>query len=84
MTTKPIHRTFTTLCPAIDPEVVGQSLYPGGPPMQQNLLLLWGKEKDHLIVDDCWIFSVKDMRWNKVCMYVHACDNLDSSLISQF
>ena len=63
---KPMHRTFATLCPLIDPEVVGESLCPGGPPVEQNLLMLWGKKTDNSIVEDCWLFSVGDRQWRKV------------------
>ena len=59
-------RTFAALCPLVNPEEVGNSLCPGGPPIEQTLLLLWGKKTDLLIVDDCWQFNCKDWVWKKV------------------
>lgn len=64
--TKPRHRVFTALCPLIDPSMVGKALCPGGPAVEQTLLLLWGKENIELIVDDCWLFHGDDMTWSKV------------------
>ena len=66
--TKPKHRVFTTLCPLVDPNMVGKALCPGAPPVEQTLLLLWGKEHLELIVDDCWLLHGDDMTWTKVNM----------------
>ena len=63
---KPPYRTFATLCPLVDPDMVGESLCPGGPPVEQTLLLLWGKGSANLIFNDCWLCRCKDMSWAKV------------------
>ena len=66
----PTHRRFATLCPLIDPDVVGKQLCPGGPSMEQTLFLLWGKMSHQQIIEDGWLFHCDDMTWNKVRSYI--------------
>ncbi len=63
---RPTERTFSTLCALRDPDVVGTPLCPGGPPIEQTLLLLWGKKSPTVILDECWLLNCEDMSWTEV------------------
>ena len=62
----PIGRTFATLTPLIEPEMVGQRLCGCGPILRQKVLLLWGKNLDRIICDEAWILDVETQTWIQV------------------
>jgi len=62
----PIGRTFATLTPLIEPEMVGQRLCGCGPVLGQRVLLLWGKNLDRIICDEAWILDVETQTWIQV------------------
>ena len=66
MDVSPTCRTFATLCPLIDPEMVGIKFGPAVPPLEQKLFLLWGKKTDNEIIPDSWVFDAKKKQWNQV------------------
>ncbi len=63
---RPSFRNFTTLCPLINPEMVGVQLGPSLPPLEQKMLLLWGKRHQNEIVADSWIFDMEQSTWSQV------------------
>jgi len=62
----PTPRSFSTLTPLVDPELVGEWLCNHGPIMTQRMVMLWGKNRDQQICNEAWILDMESFIWMEV------------------